>query len=275
MPYLKILRPANVLFVSITILFGAFFRNPVSFNSAIFFAILSASLITAAGYVINDFFDLRIDLFNRPQRMIPAGKISPKRAYMYAILLFILGIALSFFTANIYCVFLAIINSLLLFYYAKHLKQKLLLGNLVVSYAAASCFVYGGLVSANLSKVISIAVFAFLFTFIREIIKDAEDMEGDKEFGVKSLALEYGKNPVLLVTAIFVFLITLFYLYLYYISYFTPLTLILSSVLIILPLIIMLIYLKANIDSKRAFSKSSSLLKFEMLILLIIVIIGN
>jgi geranylgeranylglycerol-phosphate geranylgeranyltransferase len=275
MPYLKILRPVNVIFVSITILFGALFRNPVSFNLNILFAIISASLISAAGYVINDFFDLKIDLFNRPDRPIPSGKIKPRVAYIYSVFLFVLGITLSFFTANLICVFLAIINSILLFDYAKNLKKKLLIGNLLVSYAAGSCFVYGGVVADNFDRIIYIAIFAFLFTFIRELVKDVEDIEGDREFGVRSLALLYGKKPVLLLTAIVVFLITLFYLYLYYISYFRALTMILSFVLIILPLIIMLFYLKANIDSKTAFSKSSSLLKIEMLILLIIVLIGR
>ncbi len=275
MPYLKIVRPVNIIFVSITILFGGLFRNQTSFNLNILFAILSAASITAAGYVINDFFDLRIDLINRPDRMIPAGKISPKAAYLYSVFLFVIGIILSYLTANIICVAIAIFNSLLLFYYAKNLKRSLLIGNLIVSYSAASCFIFGGLAAGNTNNVIFIAVFAFLFTFIREIIKDAEDMEGDKNFRVRSLAIIAGKKAVLSLSATVVLLIFLLFIYLYSIDFLSTLSLGLGIVLITLPLLLILLYLKANIDSKQAFSKSSSLLKLEMFMLLIIVLIGN
>ncbi|KQC06176.1 MAG: hypothetical protein APR54_07615 [Candidatus Cloacimonas sp. SDB] len=275
MPYLAILRPFNLIFVSLTILFGALFRNSIPFNFRILFAILSASLIAAAGYVINDFFDRQIDRVNRPQRMIPSGQISPKAAYLYAILLFITGIILSYFTINIFCILLAFSNSVILYLYAIKFKKTLIIGNLIVSYSAASCFIYGGLSAGNLTNIIPIALFAFLFTLIREIVKDAEDITGDKKFSVNSIAIKLGKKVALVISLILSLGITLLFGYLKYLNYLSLTTFILSLLLITLPLTLILIYLYSNIDSKTAFSKSSSLLKLDMLILLIIFLIGN
>jgi geranylgeranylglycerol-phosphate geranylgeranyltransferase len=275
MPYLAILRPFNLIFVSLTILFGALFRNSIPFNFRILFAILSASLIAAAGYVINDFFDRQIDRVNRPQRMIPSGQISPKAAYLYAILLFITGIILSYFTINIFCILLAFANSVILYLYAKKFKKTLIIGNLIVSYSAASCFIYGGLSAGNLTNIIPIALFAFLFTLIREIVKDAEDITGDQKFSVNSIAIKLGKKAALVISLILSLGITLLFGYLKYLNYLSLTTFILSLLLITLPLTLILIYLYSNIDSKAAFSKSSSLLKLDMLVLLIIFLIGN
>jgi len=207
--------------------------------------------------------------------MIPSGKIGPRAAYLYAILLFITGCILSYFTANIFCIIMAFANSLILYLYAKKYKKTLLLGNLIVSYSAASCFIYGGLSAGNLSNIIPIALFAFLFTLIREIVKDAEDITGDIKFNVNSIAIKFGKKAALVVSLILSLCITLLFEYLEYLNYLSFRTFILSLLLITIPLLIILIYLYSNIDSKAAFSKSSSLLKLDMLVLLIIFLTGN
>ncbi|MFC1887315.1 geranylgeranylglycerol-phosphate geranylgeranyltransferase [Candidatus Cloacimonadota bacterium] len=275
MPYFLILRPINFFSVLITVLFGALFRNKIPFNLNILFAMISASLISGAGYVINDFFDLKIDVVNRPNRVIPSGRISPKAAYLYSVFLFVLGIITSYLTANIYCVIMAIINSLLLFLYARYYKKTLLAGNLIVSYSAFSCFIYGGLTAGNLKNSFILGLFAFLFTFIREIVKDAEDIEGDRQFGVRSLAIYAGKKVVIWTSSFFVLLITILFLYLYKIQFFSITILLLSFLLITVPLTFIMRFLYANIDSKQAFSRSSTLLKVDMLVFLVIVIIGS
>jgi geranylgeranylglycerol-phosphate geranylgeranyltransferase len=275
MPYFKILRPINFFFVSLTVLFGALYKNPVPFNSNILFAMMSASLISGAGYIINDFFDLKIDVVNRPERMIPSGKISPSAAYIYSVFLFVMGIVLSYLTANIICVSLAIFNSTLLYFYARYFKRKLLWGNLIVSYAAFCSLVYGGLAAGNFENSFYLGLFAFLFTFIREIVKDAEDVEGDREFEVRSIAIAWGKKSVIWLSALITILIILLFIYLQFNHYFTPFTFWLCLLFITIPLLLILRYLYTNIDSKSAFSKSSTILKIDMLILLIIVFIGN
>ena len=97
-------------------------------------------LITGAGNVINDYFDYRIDQVNRPDRPIPAGTVSLSGARRYALLLFVAGVLLSFGT-TLLCALLAVLNALLLIMYAARLKAIPLVGNLTVSYLAASIFI--------------------------------------------------------------------------------------------------------------------------------------
>ena len=125
MPFIKIVRPINCLFVILSVFFGAIYQSSITNVYPIIFAALSAAFIAAAGYVINDFFDIPIDIINKPDRILPSGKISPKTAYLFSILLFMLGISASYLTKNFYCIVIATVNSLLLFTYAKTLKKRI------------------------------------------------------------------------------------------------------------------------------------------------------
>lgn len=100
-------------------------------------------LVTAAGNVINDYFDAEIDAVNRPKRPIPSGAIGKKPALVYAGILFFLGLLVSWFTTPL-CFGIALFNALLLVAYAYRLKSTPFFGNVAVSYLAASIFLFGG-----------------------------------------------------------------------------------------------------------------------------------
>ena len=272
MPYFQILRPFNCLFVAVSVLFGAFYLNPDAQLNPVFFAVLSAVFIAAGGYVINDFFDLPIDAVNKPKRVLPAGKIVPKTAYLYAVALFLAGILASCFTRNMICLAMATLNSIALFYYARYFKMSFITGNIIVAYAAGSTFIYGGLAADNVKNSLIIATYAFLYTLIREFIKDAEDIEGDMKFGAGTLAVKLGRKNTVFVAMlpasaviIFTFLMR---------SFLNGLTFWLLHLMVSLPLIIFLIMLLAKTEKKR-FYKMSNFMKLDMLILLIILWIGK
>jgi len=174
MPFIKIIRPFNCLFVILSVFFGALYQSSISNIYPIIFAALSAALIAAAGYVINDFFDIPIDIINRPNRILPSGKISPKVAYLFSIMLFIFGITASYFTQNYYCVIIAIINSILLFSYAKTFKMSFLIGNILVAYTTASTFLFGGLCNNNVKNSMIIVIF-YEHVFIQKVIIFIDD----------------------------------------------------------------------------------------------------
>ncbi len=273
MSFLKIIRPFNCLFVAITVLFGAFISNEITKLLPVIFAALSATFIAAAGYVINDFFDLPIDKMNKPHRILPAGMISPQTAYLYAVLLFLIGIVFSFLTQNMICVGLAIFNSLTLFFYAKRFKLSFLTGNLLVSYLAGSTFLYGGLAANNLQNSILIAVYAFLYTLVREFIKDAEDIEGDIQFGARTLAVKLGRKKTSLISLFPTILIILFTFYTFGNGILTFTTFLLMHTLVSLPLIIFFVLLIKKPERKR-FAVLSTLMKIDMFILMIILWVG-
>jgi len=161
---------------------------------AVFIVFAMVMLITGAGNVINDYHDAEIDAINRPDRPIPSGSITKKEALTYAVLLFLISIIIGMLFAPFPLIIIAIINSLLLWFYASHLKVMPLLGNLVVSYLSASIFLFGGAlygmegIYANLP----VAGATFFVICARELIKDAEDMPGDQAEGARTLPILYG-----------------------------------------------------------------------------------
>lgn len=273
MPYLIIIRPLNCLFVAFSVFFGAFYHSNFGNFPLVLFAMISASMIAGAGYVINDFFDLPIDSVNKPERVLPSGKISPKTAYIFSLMLFILGITFSFLTQNIFCVFFAVFNSLLLFLYARFFKMSFLTGNFLVAFAAGSTFIYGGLSGENLINGVIVALFAFLYTLIREFIKDGEDIEGDSKAGANTMAVLYGRRNSVLVSILPALGIIMFTYYLFQLKLMILTTYIMMNLLISIPLIIFVIYLLLNIN-KKSFSRISSLIKIDMFLLLIILWVG-
>lgn len=151
------------------------------------------ALITAAGNAINDFFDAEIDAINRPDRPIPSGAVRGISALGFAVTLFIAGILLSFFT-NPICIGFAFVNSLILVAYAAKLKSTPLSGNIAVAYLSASIFLFGGALNGwdGLIHIVPIAAITFFAMLSRELLKDAEDIEGDRAGGADTVPLRIG-----------------------------------------------------------------------------------
>lgn len=271
MPFIKITRPLNCLFAVLCVFFGAFYLKNITPFMPVFWAAISALLISAAGYVINDFFDIEIDMVNKPNRILPSKKISPQSAYIYAVILFLLGILSSVLTQNKYCIMMAFTNTILLFYYAKIFKKTFLVGNLIVAYAAGSTFIFGALANNNLKYGIIPATFAFLYTIIRELIKDAEDVEGDRLMASRSIPVILGKS-----SAIYFSILpfaTMIWLTIYYnsLQIFPLKTVIIMNILVNIPLTVILIRLRMN-QNRMQFYLTSKFIKIDMLILLFVLL---
>ncbi|MBC8313054.1 MAG: geranylgeranylglycerol-phosphate geranylgeranyltransferase [Candidatus Cloacimonetes bacterium] len=268
--YFKITRPFNIFFVAISVLFGAYWKTNFDFSNLIFpvLAALSASFIAAAGYVINDFFDIEIDKINKPKRAIPSGKISPISAKNFAILMFIFGIIISFIFKNLWMILLASCNSILLWIYAYKAKKLTFLDNILVSFFTASAFLYGGLANENIANSYFIFFCAFVFTIIREIVKDLEDIKGDKKNNAKTIPIIFGKNVtfvLLFLFWIFLTILTIFgYERFYEISVFAILILLVGF---FIPINLSNLFLKF---SKKKASFSSKMMKVNMFVILLV-----
>jgi geranylgeranylglycerol-phosphate geranylgeranyltransferase len=187
-----ITRPVNAIVSGLAAALG-FLIATGTLVPAVLLPVAIVALITAAGNVINDYFDAGIDAINRPKRPIPSGIISPGSARTFAISLFLAGILLCFFT-NAACIAIALFNSLLLVGYAAKLKRIPLIGNFAVSYLAASIFLFGGAFSGmeGLFQNLPLSLITFLAMAARELLKDIEDMEGDLAGGARTLPLRIG-----------------------------------------------------------------------------------
>jgi geranylgeranylglycerol-phosphate geranylgeranyltransferase len=162
-------------------------------TSAVLFLVAGAGLITAAGNTINDYCDVDIDRINRPDRPIPSGRVTPRNAISLAVLLFLAGILVCI-PAGPLCIAIALANSLILILYAAWLKRVPLAGNLAVAYLSGSLFVFGGALAGmeGAARTLPLFLITFLAMMAREILKGAEDLEGDRAFGVVTLPAVFG-----------------------------------------------------------------------------------
>lgn len=196
-------RPLNVLIGGLSIFVGALVTGTVQPLRHVLVACLSGSLVAAGANTINDFFDVEIDRRNKPYRPLPAGRVSRQSAWVQAIVLLVLGSVLGA-AIGILPLAVAASTAALLYLYSWRLKRTPLWGNLAVSVATALAFVYGGLAVGRPGAALIPACFAFLFHLGREIIKDVEDMEGDRQEGAATLPIRYGARCALgLATAVY------------------------------------------------------------------------
>lgn len=193
--YFKILRPGNCLMAAIAVFIGfSVARGSIAFSIQLLLAMLSAFLICGAGQTINDYFDRGIDKLIKPEKLIPTGKIKAKNALIYSIALFLIGVIIAYgINSSTFAIALAF--SILLIFYSASMQRFKFLGNFVVAAGTAFTLIYGAAVVGNYSVVIFFAVTAFLVNVGREIIKDVEDMPGDR--GVKkTLPMIFSKKTI-------------------------------------------------------------------------------
>ncbi|MFO7922564.1 MAG: geranylgeranylglycerol-phosphate geranylgeranyltransferase [Bacteroidales bacterium] len=260
-----------------------------------FLLVLATMLITAAGYVINDYFDTRTDMLNRPDTVIIGRQISRRTAIIMHWVLNFTGILIGFYLAfhigiPMLGISFVIVGGLLWFYSTTYNRQ-FLIGNLVVAFLTAMVPLmvvlfeipllnreYGEIMMINQASfsyifawVGSFGYFAFITTLARELIKDIEDYEGDMEQGRRSVPIVLGIPYTKLIIGglIILTLISLAYLYKAYlmIGFYGEtdyLSLLYFIVFLLLPLS-MLFYRVVKAQTREEYRSANKLAKFIML----------
>jgi 4-hydroxybenzoate polyprenyltransferase len=219
--FLKLIRSINLVFIVATqcLFYYVIIYTPLmsvdikpEFNFINFGLLCIASVcIAAAGNIINDYFDINIDHINKPQKIVVDKIISRRWVIFWHLCLSLIGICCSFYVSyNIKQPWLVVANSicvLLLFIYSASLKKQFLVGNILVSALTAWVIIvlvlpeyslHGVEINHNLQydKILRIgilyAIFSFIISLIREIIKDIEDTEGDKRNNCKTMPIVWG-----------------------------------------------------------------------------------
>jgi len=267
--FFKLTRVPNLVIIAITQYLTAIFLIGKDSNWTDYFydyklAILcfSTILIASAGYIINDYYDVKIDFVNKPKRVV-VDKVLKRRIVMtWHTVLNFLGILLGFFVSYK----LAIINFLsagLLWLYSNQLKRLPFIGNLAVaSLTAASIAIVGLYYDKNVSIVYAYALFAFALTLIREIIKDIEDMKGDATFGCKTLPIVLGIRKT---KTVIYFLIVIFVGLVFFQSNMLNSGLLTNFFVLMIAPIGYFIYRLIIADTKQEFSYLSSYCKILMI----------
>ncbi|MCG7854456.1 MAG: geranylgeranylglycerol-phosphate geranylgeranyltransferase [Methanoregulaceae archaeon] len=200
---LRIMRPENAVVAGLAAILGYFIASGTLVPGVLLIWAVVV-LVTAGGNTINDYFDAGIDRINRPDRPIPSGEVREREAWNLSFILFAGGILIAAFT-NLLCIAIALFNSLLLFLYAARLKRSCFSGNLVVSYLSASIFLFGGayLGWEGAVRVLPVALITFFAMVSRELLKDAEDVEGDLTAGADTVPVRYGVKAAVLLSLVF------------------------------------------------------------------------
>jgi 4-hydroxybenzoate polyprenyltransferase len=172
----------------------------------------STVCIAAAGYIINDYFDIKIDIVNKPERVV-IGRYMKRRMAMGAHqLLNVVGCAVGLYV-NKWVFVVNVLSATLLWFYSVQFKRQPFIGNLIVSFLTAlSLLVLAVHYRRNVDLLLIYASFAFVITLVREIIKDMEDVRGDARFGCRTLPIIWGirRTKVFLYVLIASFIATLF-----------------------------------------------------------------
>lgn len=174
--FFRAARPENCIIAGIGVFVGSViaFGN-IPLGAPLGLAMLSAALITAAGNMVNDYFDEEIDIKLRKK----SHNLGKGELLSGAMLLFLAGI-MSAYTINSGALAIAIMISALLIIYSAFMQNYKYIGNFVVAIGTASTIIYGASINANFTPVILPALCAMLANVSREIIKDNEDISGDR-----------------------------------------------------------------------------------------------
>jgi len=229
------------------------------------FLMTAAMCAAAYGNVINDILDIKSDRVSHPNRPLVNGTMSVRAAVIFAVLL-VTGSLLSAYHASLFHLKAALIPVILLTLYSIYFKRTPIIGNIIVAALVAYALLFGSLPHPQTKILILPAVLAFLLNFCREIVKDIEDIGGDKAAGfttTANLPLNTLKT-VLLVTAV-VYSSILFIPSLVLRDFGMIYTVICLFAVLTLHIIWVNIVLKTDWNSGANLNKISKILKFEML----------
>lgn len=241
MYFLKLIRPINLLIIIVTMYGARFFILQTNVNEHVldnewifFLLVLSTVFIAAGGNIINDYFDVKADRINKPEKLIITKHIKRRWAILAHWILnfagFFIAIFLSSYLDSLWFVLIHLASINLLWFYSMYFKRKPIIGNFIIALLTALIPILVMIyfktmnhkfpnysefhpetweVKIDFTLIYLLTFFAFTQNFAREIVKDAQDIEGDKLIYVKSLPMQIGINKSLYLVQFFLILVPL------------------------------------------------------------------
>lgn len=314
--FIKLIRLPNLLIIALTqyaIRYGLMY--PLLLSSDIhlqmsqfnfFLLVFSSVLIAAGGYIINDYFDTKIDLVNKPEHIVIGRWISRKSALVIYFATTFFGLAAGLYVAlkigSGWLFSIQLISAILLWHYSKYTKRMLLLGNITIAVLSAAIPLTPGLyelilIENNSQKIIAsihgiyghripeilsifnsgwslvffwvfgYSVFAFLLTLIREVVKDLEDIEGDLLQLCRTFPIVFGLKKTIYLSMLLVFFsIALLALGQFYLLYVKDIIAFIYFAFFVQLPLALLAYKLSHSRRKRDFHNCSTFIKIIMLL---------
>lgn len=230
MHFIRLIRPLNLIIIALTMYGLGWYFDPMEGCSCtyivtdwpFFLLVFSTVLIAAGGNIINDYFDVRADRVNKPHRLIITKHIKKRTAivmhWTINLIAFSIAIYLTWFMDSFWYLFIHLFSINVLWFYSMYFKRRFLTGNILIAALTALVPVLVGifffqqnlarqdwynmkLFPFNVKEItpiiilyisVGLAIFAFLMNLAREIVKDMEDVEGDKKLNAKTLPISWG-----------------------------------------------------------------------------------
>ncbi len=268
--FLKLIRWPNLFFIAFTQTLFFYCVWPFVFrvkdvgtaqslsNVNFWLLVIASVFIAAGGYIINDYFDLNIDIINKPSKLIIEKHIKRRWAILFHLFFSFAGFILSCYVGykirNIYIPFFNLISIALLWFYSTTFKKKLLIGNVIISLLTAWVILVitvseyrfrtgFSIDQFTIPRLIKLSIlyggFAFVISLIREVIKDMEDMQGDAAYHCRTMPIVWGIPVAKVFTAVWLIVLisAIAILQFYVLQLGWWISVLYSSILIILPLI--------------------------------------
>ena len=255
----KLIRLKNIIIAVLCVFLSAHLLsnyNPLMMTFAIVIIISSMSF----GNILNDIMDFENDKINHIERVLPSNQITLQTATCLVYLCCFITVITSFYIPHIAQISLIVIY-FLLFVYNFYLKRVALIGNIIIAFLLSAVFIFTEMViMGTYTHLIIPALLSFGISLIREIVKDLEDLDGDKKTQRKTLPIYLGINNSISFIAILVISFNIFCLYLYFIYYHSILYLISIIILVEIPLLFSLFLLISN-PQKTTFSRVANNIK--------------
>lgn len=261
--YIQIIRPLNLIITAFASVAAYFIvAERIDYNNLLLI-VLSTVLTAGAGNIINDILDIDIDLVNKPLRPLPSKNMKISSAYFLYFLLVSGSITSSFFLGYHSFAAVILVNFILLFY-TIFLKRRPFWGNFIVAFISGYLFYFCSITAGSFFKIIPLAISAFLFHFIREIIKDISDIRGDSQNKADTMAIRLGVHrTVVLVRAL---LVTLAF-YLTYLMIFGNYSALFSTIILsaVFPVIGFIMISLFKDTGKINYERLSLIMKIDMI----------
>lgn len=197
--FVRLVRAGNLVILAATQLLAGIAARPEHWSwwkmllqPPLWFLVGATVCVAAGGYIINDYYDVKIDIINKPSRVVIDRLLKRRVAIVLHLLFTVTGILLTFpLGKKIGLIVLA--SAFILWFYSNFLKRQPFWGNLTVAIVTGLAVWLPALYYENNETAIRLfALYAFCISLIREIIKDMEDMRGDARYGCRTLPIVWG-----------------------------------------------------------------------------------
>jgi geranylgeranylglycerol-phosphate geranylgeranyltransferase len=267
----KLTRPFNALSGALAVLLGGYVARTGQWFEVGLAAVVTF-LVTGASNAWNDYLDVEIDRINQPHRVLPSGKLEPRSAWIFSLLITFLALIIAAFV-NWLAFLVALVASIILYLYSWKLKSTVLMGNATVAAISATSAVFGGIAAGNVRPTFWLAIIIATGIMGREVLKTLADYEGDLRQRCRTISTAWGRRPARIVFYLLA-LATIWIMFLpYRLEVYEPIYGWIVAIGVC-PVVLYVLLRVSRHSSGRQLERLSQLMKLDFLVWFVAVLLG-